>query len=169
MKSAALVCGVLLSALLAACSGAPPPSTTPVNVRAASDMTPPPVTTTPVPIVRAHNVASAGRSDPFVALFGPPTTVNNPAPTKVAVNNFPNIPTLPGFENAPGAADQWSGVRLTGVVEHGGRVAILEAGGKSYFVRPGDRVDDKFTVLSIGPDFITLGTDKEERHFNLGG
>ena len=169
MKTAALISAALLSALAAACSSAPPPSTAPVSVQPQTAMTPPPITTTPVPIVRAHTVPNAGRTDPMVALFGPPTTISNPGPTKVAVNNFPNIPTLPGFENAPGVNDMWSGVRLTGVVEHGGRIAILEAGGKSYFVRAGDRVDDKFTVLSIGPDFITLGTQKEERHFTLGG
>jgi len=169
MKASAIVPVVLVIMSAVACSSAPQQSTAPVNVHPVSQATPPPITTTPVPIVHAHAVASAGRPDPFVTLFGPPTGGGNPAPTKVAVSNFPNIPTLPGFENAPGAKDLWSGVKLTGVVDHGGRIAIVEADGKSYFVRPGDRVDDKFTVLSIGPDFITLGTEKEERHFSLGG
>jgi len=168
MKASALIPVVVLSLSAVGCNSAPPPSTAPVNVRPQAEAALPPVTTTPVPIVRAHAVRNAGRQDPFVSLFGPPQQ-SNPTPTKVAVSNFPNIPTLPGFENAPGAQDMWSGVKLTGVVEHGGRIAIVEADGKSYFVRPGDRVDDKFTVLSIGPDFITLGTDKEERHFSLGG
>jgi len=169
MKASVLIPVVVLSLSAVACGSGPAPSTAPVNVRPQSEATPPPVTTTPVPIVHAHVVRNSGRPDPFVSLFGPPQAPSNPAPTKVAVSNFPNIPTLPGFENAPGVKDLWTGVRLTGVVEHGGRIAIVEADGKSYFVRPGDRVDDKFTVLSIGPDFITLGTEKEERHFSLGG
>jgi hypothetical protein len=130
--------------------------------------TPPPMTTTPVPIVRSHTVPNAGRVDPFVALFGPPVAAPS-APPKVAVSSFPNIPTLPGFESAPGAGGIWDGVHLTGVFEHNGYVAILEDNGKSYFVRPGDSVDDLFRVISIGPDYITLGTQTEERHFSLGG
>src|SRR5579872_6634251 len=167
MRASAILPVALVCLSAVACGNNPPPSTAPVRQQALA--TPPPVTTTPVPIVRAHSVPSSGRSDPFVALFGPPTGNSNPAPSKVAVSNFPNIPTLPGFENAPGANNMWASVKLTGVVEHGGRIAIVEADGKSYFVHPGDRIDDKFTVLSIGPDFITLGTEKEERHFSLGG
>src|ERR1700694_296454 len=123
MKASAIVPVVLVIMSAVACSSAPQQSTAPVNVHPVSQATPPPITTTPVPIVHAHAVASAGRPDPFVTLFGPPTGGGNPAPTKVAVSNFPNIPTLPGFENAPGAKDLWSGVKLTGVVDHGGRMA----------------------------------------------
>lgn len=156
---------VVFGLVVAACSSSPPPVTSPVSMPQ-SIATPPPVTTTPVPIVKARDVNGAGRVDPFVALFGPAT--DEPKP-KVAVSTFPNIPTLPGFENAPGGGGLWDSVKLTGVMESGGYVAIVQANGKSYFVRPGDRVDDQFHVISIGPDYITLGTDKEERHFSLGG
>ena len=150
---------------IAACASSPPPPPGPV-VAARTDVTPPPVTTTPVPIVKAKTVSGSGRVDPFIVLFGPPSGVTTP---KVAVSTFPNIPTLPGFENAPGAAGPWQSVRLTGVMHNSGYIAIVEADGKSYFVRPGDRIDDKFRVISIGPDYITLATNKEERHFSLGG
>jgi hypothetical protein len=160
---AVAVLSALVLAVAACSSAAPPPG--PVNVRPPDTSTPPPVTTTPVPIVKAKAVQGAGRVDPFVAVFGPPSATT----TKVAVSTFPNIPTLPGFENAPGGGGLWSTVKLTGVIENGGYVAIVEADGKSYFVRPGDRVDDKFHVISIGPDYITLGTQTEERHFSLGG
>lgn len=169
MKASAVVVPVIVLGLaLVACSSQPPPATGPVSVRPQALAAPPPVATTPVPIVKARTVQGAGRGDPFVALFGPPGAGATPA-SKVAVSTFPNIPTLPGFESAPGGKGLWESVRLTGVVEHGGYIAILEADGKSYFVRPGDRVDDKFRVISIGPDYITLGTEKEERHFSLGG
>jgi hypothetical protein len=152
---------------LAACSSAAPPTGPVAALRPQDQSTPPPVTTTPVPIVRAKPVQGAGRVDPFIALFGPPT--GGSSTPKVAVSTFPNIPTLPGFENAPGAGGLWQSVKLTGVMENGGYIAIVEADGKSYFVRPGDRVDDKFRVISIGPDYITLGTETEERNFSLGG
>ena len=151
-------------AFVACSSSVPAPG--PVQGRPLDTSTPPPVKTTPVPVVKAKPVQGAGRVDPFVALFGPPSGGSQP---KVAVSTFPNIPTLPGFENAPGAGGPWQSVKLTGIMQSGGYVAIVEADGKSYFVRPGDRVDDKFRVISIGPDYITLGTDKEERHFSLGG
>ncbi len=157
-------CGMCLA--VAACASAPPPA--PVAVRPQQMMTPPPVTTTPVPVVRARPIPGAGRPDPFVALFGPPTG-GQPAPPKVAVSSFPNIPTLPGFQSAPGAGGIWSDVHLTGVLVHNGYTAIVETGGRSYFVRPGDSIDDKFRVVSIGPDSITLATPTEERHFLLGG
>ena len=165
MRTLAVAALSLVSLALAACSSsAPTPG--PVAGRPVDTSTPPPVTTTPVPVVKAKTVQGAGRVDPFVALFGPPSGGSTP---KVAVSTFPNIPTLPGFENAPGGGGLWQSVKLTGIMQSGGYVAIVEADGKSYFVRPGDRVDDKFRVISIGPDYITLGTDKEERHFSLGG
>lgn len=168
MKAILLIAVVALGVAGCSSSTTTTDSTAPVSVHQAA--TTPPVTTTPVPIVHAHSVRTAGRPDPFIALFGPPTGgSSNPAPTKVAVSSFPNIPTLPGFENAPGVNNPWNSVRLTGVVDNGGRTAIVEADGKSYFVHSGDRIDDKYTVLSIGPDFITLATEKEERHFSLGG
>ena len=165
MFAALLVLGVALA--IAACSSAPPPAPGPIVAAQPTDLSTPPATTTPVPIVKARAVQGAGRVDPFVALFGPPT--GGSTPPKVAVSTFPNIPTLPGFANAPGAGGPWESVRLTGIMQSGGYVAIVEAEGKSYFVRPGDRVDDKFRVISIGPDYITLGTETEERHFSLGG
>lgn len=168
MKTFAIVSLAVISLAIAACASAPPPPG-PVVAAPQDIATPPPIATTPVPIVKAHSVQQAGRPDPFVALFGPPTSGGaTPAP-KVAVSTFPNIPTLPGFENAPGAGGIWENVHLTGVVWHNGYTAIVEDGGKSYFVRPGDSIDDKFRVISIGPDYITLGTDTQERHFSLGG
>jgi hypothetical protein len=164
---AALILAAVGCVTLAACSSAPPPG--PVTVVPQAMATPPPQTTTPVPIVKSRTVPDAGRVDPFVALFGPPTGNAQSPPPKVAVSSFPNIPTLPGFENAPGAGGIWQGVHLTGVFEHNGYIAILEDNGKSYFVRPGDSVDDQFRVISIGPDYVTLGTQTEERHFSLGG
>jgi hypothetical protein len=168
MKASAVATTFALAlglALVACSSAAPPPG--PVSLHPQDTSTPPPVTTTPVPIVKAKVVQGAGRVDPFVSLFGPPTGASSTP--RVAVSTFPNIPTLPGFENAPGAKGLWESVRLTGVMRNNGYTAIVEADGKSYFVRPGDRVDDKFTVISIGPDYITLGTQTEERHFSLGG
>jgi hypothetical protein len=168
MKASAFVFALVVGLALAGCSSAaPPPPPGPIIAR--SDMgTPPPVTATPVPIVKAREVQGAGRVDPFVALFGPPSAPVS-TPPKVAVSTFPNIPTLPGFENAPGAGGIWGSVKLTGIFQNNGYTAIVEADGKSYFVRPGDRVDDKFRVVSIGPDYITLATNTEERHFSLGG
>ncbi len=165
MKASVVAVFALVLALAACSSATPPPG--PVSVHPQDESTPPPITTTPVPIVKAKVVTGAGRVDPFVALFGPPT--GGSTTPKVAVSTFPNIPTLPGFENAPGAGGLWGSVKLTAVMQNGGYVAIVEADGKSYFVRPGDRVDDKFHVISIGPDYITLGTETEERHFSLGG
>lgn len=169
MRAPLLAVFALVLALVACSSPQPTPSALgPVNVNQQDMSTPPPVTTTPVPVVKSKTVPGAGRVDPFVALFGPPTG-NTSSPPKVAVSTFPNIPTLPGFENAPGAGGVWGGVRLTAVMQSGGYIAIVEDGGKSYFVRTGDRLDDRFRVVSIGPDYITLATDKEERHFSLGG
>jgi hypothetical protein len=165
MKASVVAVFIFALAVAACSSAAPPPG--PVSLHPVDLSTPPPVTTTPVPIVKAKTVPGAGRVDPFVALFGPPTGGSS-AP-KVAVSTFPNIPTLPGFENAPGAGGVWGSVRLTAVMQSGGYIAVVEDGGRSYFVRPGDRVDDRFRVVSIGPDYITLATDKEERHFSLGG
>ena len=169
MRAATLAVFALVLALVA-CSSQQPAAQSlgPVGATNTTDLsTPPPVTTTPVPIVKSKTVPGTGRVDPFVALFGPPT--GNSSPPKVAVSTFPNIPTLPGFENAPGAGGVWGTVRLTAVMQSGGYIAIVEDGGRSYFVRTGDRVDDKFRVVSIGPDYITLATDTEERHFSLGG
>ncbi|MDQ2816915.1 MAG: hypothetical protein M3T49_01720 [Candidatus Eremiobacteraeota bacterium] len=151
--------------------------------------TPPAALSTPVPVVRSRPIPGAGRKDPFVALFGPPSagspsdaTANaakNPA--MVAVSTFPNIPTLPGFEPAAGgpagakaglpapAHTIWDGVRLSGVVQDDGFTAIVEAAGRSFIVHPGDLVANTFRVLSIGHSSITLATAKEERHFTLGG
>lgn len=167
-------CLVLVAGVLASCGGGQPPAQTPVVTQqelAMKNATPPAAISTPVPIVRAHVVAGAGRSDPFIALFGP-STGPAPKPKTVAVSAFPNIPTLPGFESAPGGqrlASIWDGVRLTGVLRDGGYTAIVEAAGKSFIVRAGDYIADRFRVMAIGPDSVTLSTAKEERHFTLGG
>ena len=168
MRGSIVVAAAVALAITACSSPQPAPDQLgPVNAHPEVASTPPAVTTTPVPVVKSKTVPGAGRVDPMVALFGPPT--GNASPPKVAVSTFPNIPTLPGFENAPGAGGVWGSVRLTAVMQNGGYIAVVEDGGKSYFVRPGDRVDDKFRVVSIGPDYITLATNTEERHFSLGG
>lgn len=156
----------------AACSSAPPvdqgPVTTPMS-QADMTQTPPPASSTPVPIVRAKALAGAGRTDPFVALFssGGAGASNGKS---VAVSSFPHIPTLPGFEGAPkSGATIWDGIIVTGIVHDGGFTAIVTANGASYIVHPGDYVANKFRVVAIGPDSVTLATNKEERHFSLGG
>lgn len=178
MIRASTIVGLLIvCAVAAACSTASqPPNTTVVTTQtqvALRSATPPAPVSTPVPIVKAHVVPSAGRPDPFVALYGPPVgPPPTPKPKKsLSASAFPNIPTLPGFEGPPGSRPPsiWDGVHLTGVLHSGGYVAILVADGKSYIVKPGDFVADKFRVVAIGPDSITLATTKEERHFTLGG
>ena len=135
--------------------------------------TPPAVVTTPVPLVRAKAISGSGRSDPFVALYGPPQAPAATPSKSVAVSSFPNIPTLPGFEGAPGASGGprsiWDDVHVTGIVKDGGYQAIIEANGRSYIVRPGDMVADTFRVVAIGPDFVALATNKEQRRILLGG
>lgn len=165
--------------LAAACATAPPQQQNTATVTtqtqvALRNATPPPPVSTPVPIVKAHVVPSAGRPDPFIALYGPAQPAPPPQQSKksVSASSFPNIPTLPGFEGPPGAQKPpsiWDGVHLTGVLRSGGYVAILVADGKSYIVKPGDFVADKFRVVAIGPDSITLATAKERRHLTLGG
>ncbi|HEY5095021.1 MAG TPA: hypothetical protein VII69_07905 [Candidatus Eremiobacteraceae bacterium] len=155
----------------AGCSSAPPldqgPVTTPMS-QAELTQTPPPASSTPVPIVRAKALAGTGRTDPFVALFSSSTTVSSGK--SVAVSSFPHIPTLPGFEGAPkSGATIWDGILVTGIVHDGGFTAIITANGASYVVHPGDYVENKFRVVAIGPDSVTLATNKEERHFSLGG
>jgi hypothetical protein len=167
---ARLVVVLAAGAIVAACQGpavdqgpvAPPMS------QAELTQTPPPNTSTPVPIIRAGTIASAGRTDPFVPLFGAATGA---APGKsVAVSTFPHIPTLPGFEGAPkSGATIWDGIVVTGIVYDGGYTAIVTANGASYIVHTGDYVANRFRVVAIGPDSVTLATNKQERHFSLGG
>jgi hypothetical protein len=175
---------------IAACGANTTAQTTTTSVTTAQQAalraaTPPPAISTPVPIVRARPLPGQGRPDPFIALYGPPTGGPNVAASPgaaktVAVSTFPNIPTLPGFEtvpNAPGGINPgrpimhsiWDGVRVSGIVHSIGYTAIVEAAGKSFIVRPGDLVASTFRVVAIGPDSVTLATDKEERHLTLGG
>ena|GEM_PF-1771719 len=164
---------VLAAGMISAgCASAPPldqgPVTTPMS-QAELTQTPPPGTSTPVPIVRAKQLPGAGRTDPFVALFNSGNTVVSSGKS-VAVSSFPHIPTLPGFEGAPkSGATIWDGILVTGIVHDGGFTAIITADGASYIVHPGDYVANKFRVVAIGPDSVTLATNKEERHFSLGG
>lgn len=156
----------------AACSSQAPPAPPPVAVsQALMTSTPPPPISTPVPIIRSHQVPGAGRPDPFVALFGPAQAA--PPPSKpVAVSTFPQIPTLPGFGPGGQAHTVWDGVALTGVVGGQGYTAIVAVNDQSYIVRQGDSVGTMFRVVSIGPDFVTLvttGSPAAERTFTLGG
>lgn len=161
---------VLLCALLTACGTPPPPAPVPV-ARARTDSGPPPVLATPVPIVKSKANPNAGRSDPFVALYG---SGGGAAPSRVAAGAYPRIPTLPGFEGAPGRGAKpksiWDGVRLSGIVQANGYSAIIEADGKSYVAREGDSIDDnKIRVVAIGSGYVTLSSAEGVRNFSLGG
>ncbi len=169
MNSCARVLSVLLlGALTAACSSSPPADQGPVASavsQADLSQTPPPATSTPVPVLFAKALPDTGREDPFVALYGPETGT----PSKsVAVSAFPHIPTLPGFEGAP-KTSIWDGIQVTGIVRDGGYTAIVTADGSSYIVHPGDYVANRFRVVAIDSDSVTLATNNEERHFSLGG
>ena len=163
---AASAIGVCL--VLASCGGAPPPAPGPVTVAPALG-TPPPVTTTPVPIVKSKTVPSAGRPDPFVALFGPPTGAGrHPHPKLLS----PLSPIFRRFRDSRarrvradlgnGPPDRHLRTRqwLRGDPGRQWQIVLRAAG---------DSVDDQFRVIAIGPDYITLGTQTEERHFSLGG
>jgi hypothetical protein len=157
----------------AACSSQAPPPPPPTVAVSQSLMsaTPPPPVSTPVPIVKAHQVPGSGRPDPFVALYGPAEAA--PAPSKpVAVSTFPQIPTLPGFGPGGQTHTVWDGVALTGVVRGQGFTAIVAVNDQSYIVHQGDSVGSMFRVVAIGPDFVTLvttGSPAAERTFTLGG
>ena len=167
------VCAIAASLAAYACGGGQQQIATTTTTQTVTVTTPPPLAT-PVPVVRAHSVIGAGRGDPFVALYGPPTGGPAPsAPTRpVAVSSFPNIPTLPGFEGAPGAAGPktiWDTVRVTGILHNGAHVAIVEANGQSYIVHAGDSVGGTFRVVAIADSYVTLATSKEQRNVTLGG
>lgn len=178
MKRFALF-GLLAAAFatsISACSAQAPPPQTPITIsQTLIQSTPPPAISTPVPVIRARSVPGAGRPDPFVVLFGPPTAAAAPKPSSsVSVSAFPKIPMLPGFEPGPGGTvhSVWDGVALTGVVRDSGYTAIVSVNSKSYIVRQGDNIAGKFRVAAIGPDFVTLvttGSPAAERTFSLGG
>jgi hypothetical protein len=133
------------------------------------NVAPPPAISTPVPIVKAKTNPSAGRSDPFVALYGEGAS----APRRVARGNYPRIPTLPGFEGPPGmgrSGSIWDTVRVTGIVQANGYSAIIEALGKSYIARQGDSIaNNKIRVVAIGPGYVTLSSSQGVRNFSVGG
>jgi hypothetical protein len=160
------------ASFVAGCGGGQPVDQSPVAPpmsQAELTQTPPPNTSTPVPIIRATTLAGAGRTDPFVPLFVPSNGAASSGKS-VAVSTFPHIPTLPGFEGAPkSGATIWDGIVVTGIVYDGGYTAIVTANGASYIVHTGDYVANRFRVVAIGPDSVTLATNKEERHFSLGG
>jgi len=171
MKGLALALATLTSAALAgACaSQAPPPAPTMTVSQTIISSTPPPAVSTPVPVLKAHRVAGAGRPDPFVALYGPQSAA---PPKPVAVSTFPHIPTLPGFGGGGTVHSVWDGVALTGIVRGAGYTAIVAVNTDSFIVRQGDSVGGKFRVVAIGPDSITLvttGSPAAERTFSLGG
>jgi hypothetical protein len=121
-------------------------------------------------VVKSKPNPNSGRSDPFVSLF----SEGGGQPRRVAAGAYPRIPTLPGFEGAPGGpgkkASIWDGVRLSGVVQANGFSAIIEADGKSYVAREGDSIDDnKIRVVAIGPGYVTLSSAEGVRNFSLGG
>lgn len=155
---------------LSACGSPPPPTELPVAAQKHVNAAPPPVLATPVPIVKSKPNPNAGRSDPFVALYGAGTG----GPRQVSANSYPRIPTLPGFEGAPGGKVKpksiWDGVRLSGIVQANGYSAIIEADGKSYVAREGDSIDDnKIRVVAIGSGYVTLSSAEGVRNFSLGG
>ena len=167
---------IAAAASIAACASQAPPPAPPITVsQTLIQSTPPPPIATPVPVVHAKRVPGAGRPDPFVALFGPPTAASAAKPTKsVSVSAFPKIPTLPGFTTGPGGTVHsiWDGVALTGIVRDGAYTAIVAVDSQSYIVRQGDSVGGKFRVAAIGPDSVTLvttGSPAAERTFSLGG
>lgn len=168
-----LACGGVLA--LTSCGSQAPPPPPPITVsQTLIQSTPPPAISTPVPVTHAKSVPGAGRPDPFVALYGPPSSAAASSPKPVSASTFPNIPTLPGFQTGPGGVVHsiWDGVALTGIVRSSGYTAIVQAGSNSYIVRQGDTVAGKFVVASIGPDSITLvslGSPRLERTFSLGG
>lgn len=172
-----LLTAAMAASVVGCASQAPPPAQPIVVSQTLLASTPPPVASaTPVPVVHARQVPGAGRPDPFVALYGPAsdTSSSTPPAKSVSVSAFPNIPTLPGFQTGPGGVVRsiWDGVSLTGIVRDAGYTAIVEADGKSYIVRQGDSVTDKFRVATIGPDFVTLetlGSPRLARTFSLGG
>ena len=123
-----------------------------------------------MPVVRAAALAGTRRAGPFVALYSNAGAGPASSGKGVAVSAFPHIPTLPGFEGAPkSGATIWDGIIVTGIVHDGGYTAIVTANGASYIVHPGDYVANKFRVVAIGPDSVTLATNTQERHFSLGG
>jgi hypothetical protein len=161
---------LLACAALAGCGSPPPPAELPVTAHVPD--APPPVLATPVPIVRSKPNPNAGRSDPFVALYS--ATGGSATPRRVAASSYPRIPTLPGFEGAPGGAGRpksiWDGVRLSGIVQANGYSAIIEADGKSFVAREGESIDDnKIRVVAIGPGYVTLSSAQGVRNFSLGG
>lgn len=174
----ALVIATCCAIALAACSSSQTSSsadTGPVRKPVVNGAvnTPPPAVSTPVPVIKAHVVAAAGRSDPFVVLFGPPDTSSARTPSKPVVSAFPKIPTLPGFEGPPTAGVRppsvWDGVRVTGILQSGGYTAIIEANGKAYVAHAGDILGDRYRVLAIGPHSVMLAADHQQRAFTLGG
>jgi hypothetical protein len=173
----ALTLAAATAAATAACASSAPPATAPVMAVVRPQAVPlASSVATPVPIVRARPNPGAGRADPFVALYGPPSESANNSMIKsmknrVKVSSFPNIPTLPGFEGGA-AADQgpWAGVRLSGIMRNGNYiVAIIEAGGKSYIAHPGDLIGARYRVQAIGPSSVRLSSSDGTRTFSLGG
>lgn len=174
MKHFAALMITVVGACLSACSSAPTTSSAPVVPARRVEAVPlASSVATPVPIVHARPNAGAGRADPFVALYGPPSdnsSMIKSMKSRVSVSTFPKIPTLPGFEGA--AADQgpWAGVRLSGIVRNGSYVsAIIEAGGKSYIASPGELIASRYRVLAIGPGYVRLSSPDGVRTFSLGG
>lgn len=168
---------ILLAAVaiaIAACTTQAPPPPPAITVsQTLMQSTPPPPVSTPVPVIRAHAVPNAGRPDPFVALFGPPSA-SSATPKPVAASSFPKIPTLPGFTAGPGGVMHsiWDGVQLTGIVRGAQYTAIVQVDDQSYIVHEGDDVAGKFRVVSIGPDSVSLASSEDprlEHTFSLGG
>jgi hypothetical protein len=156
---------------IAACSAPPPPVQGPVAIAKHPNDAPPPALSTPVPVVKSKVNPNAGRSDPFAELYGQGGV--STTPRRLGANAYPKIPTLPGFEGAPGGgktASVWDGVRVSGIVQANGYSAIIEADGKSYVVREGESIaNNRIRVTAIGPGYVTLSSAEGVRNFSLGG
>ncbi len=171
MKTLTLVFVLCASVAIAACGAPPPAAQGPVAIVKHPNDAPPPVLSTPVPVVKSKVNPNAGRSDPFAALYGQGAASGTPR--RLAANAYPKIPTLPGFEGAPGGgkvASVWDGVRVSGIVQANGYSAIIEADGKSYVVREGESIaNNRIRVTAIGPGYVTLSSAEGVRNFSLGG
>ena len=166
MRTIALLGIVAVCCAAAACGAPPPPTVAPVNVARHMDVAPPPAISTPVPVIKSKPNAHAGRSDPFIVLYGQSFT-----PVRRVARNYPRIPTLPGFEGPPGSTGSiWDSVHVTGIVQANGFSAIIEALGKSYIAREGDSIaENKIRVVAIGPGYVTLSSAQGVRNFSVGG
>lgn len=147
-------------------TGAGPAATT-----AAGRATPPATTAMTAP-ASTPPPASGGRPDPFSPL------VTQGGGAQTAVPPLPPVPPLSpnalGMSAPPGVAAQ-AGMtdrfRLTGIVNGPTAVAILNDGGASYIVEPGDTVTFGIRLVAIdaGNRTVTLASKSQSWQLGLGG